>query len=276
MKQLLPVAMVLFLVTFAFAQLPTISQVVPESVVRIYVNENKDQAPDVYGSGVLISPTQVLTNWHVVKDRRKDRRKNNRAIQVRFADGSRRFAIVVRQDSIWDVALLSIHKTDMTPITVGSRPKTGEEITIQGLGPDYEYKPQTGILSDIEMYPESQPNNLDYVQILKVRARQGDSGGPLTDAQGNLVGLLYGASNFDQRPYTYGTLIDRIQKVFGAKMKPSRYAEADNDGNDYILRGKEQDGKKQQLRNDPMGTFRPPKTNYWAPNHRILQSTRNN
>jgi len=227
MKQLFMILAALSVTTPTFAQLPTVTQMVPESVVRIYVNENRDQIPDSYGSGVLISPTQILTNYHVVEDRRKDRRNNSRAVQVRFADGSRSYAVVISQNKLWDIALLGIHATKLTPITIGNRPKAGDKATIQGLGPDYEYKQQTGTVSDAKFHPEYHSDKTDYIEILEVRARGGDSGGPITDIHGNLGGLLHGASDQSEKPYTQGTTIDRIRKVFGSKMKPSRVAESD-------------------------------------------------
>ncbi len=227
MKRLFVILVALCVATPIFAQLPTVIQTVPESVVRIYVNENRDQTPDSYGSGVLISPTQILTNWHVVKDRRKDRQNNSRAVQVRLADSSRSYATVVAQDSLWDIALLRIYATKLTPITIGDRPKVGDKATIQGFGPDYEYKSQTGIVSSAKLHPKHHSDKTDYIEILEVRARGGDSGGPITDMHGNLGGLLHGASDQSEKPYTHGTTIDRIQKVFGSKMKPSRIAESD-------------------------------------------------
>lgn len=263
---------VLWIVATLFLVVPAVGQT-PEGCVRVYVNEDADQMPDAFGSGALISPTQVLTNWHVVKDRRRDRRNNDRAVEVRFPDGSRSFAAVVQQDETWDVALLQIHKVEHEPFPIGKRPDTGDEVTVQGFGWDYEYKPQTGLVSDTWMYPSNRINEADFFQVDKVRARQGDSGGPMTDPDGNLVGILYGASvATGDKSFTHGTTIDRIRKVFGSKFKPSREAvKNDNDGTDYILRGEKPDGQsKQQLRNDQVDSFRTPKAEDRPADNRIF------
>ena len=80
----------LLVASFLVATSAVAHPVCPAGVVRIYVYEDKDEFADSYGSGVVISSTQVLTNWHVVKDRRK-----SDPIKVRFSDGSRRAATVL-------------------------------------------------------------------------------------------------------------------------------------------------------------------------------------
>ena len=265
MKRLMVMAVILLLTATASAE-------TPEGAVRVYVNEDNDQMPDSFGSGALVSPTQVLTNWHVVKDRRRDRRNNNRAVEVRFPDGSRSFAAVIQQSETWDVALLQIHPVKFEPFPIGERPETDDTLTIQGFGWDYEFKPQTGKVSDTWMYPGNQQNNADFFEVLKVRARQGDSGGPVTDTHGNLVGILFGASTATgDDSYTHGTTIDRIRKVFGSKFKPSRVAVNKNDGTDYILRGEKPNGEsKQQLRDDQVDSVPKEEASDRSSDHRIL------
>jgi S1-C subfamily serine protease len=246
MKTSLTIAIALLLTVAVHAQ-------VPQGVVRVYIHSDEDQKPDWYGSGALISPTQILTNWHVVKKRRKDDLHNNRAIEIRFQDGSRRYAAVVEQNETWDTALLSIHRTKMEPFTIGQRPKVGETATIHGFGFDYEYKAQTGPVSDTFLFPKDHGGNPDFFQVLKVKARSGDSGGPVTDGNGALIGILYGAGEpTGDDAYTHGTTIDRIQKVFGSKMKPARTLPIN--GNDYILR----DVHVRQLQTDSREPFRSP------------------
>lgn len=184
----------------------------PSGAVRIYVYEDNDAFPDSYGSGAVISATQVLTNWHVVKDRRK-----NNPIKVRFPDGSRRAAIVVSSSEKWDIVILKIHSTQATPFKLGKRPQAGERVTIQGFGSDYEYIAAQGTVSNQFFFPaENDPG--DFFQVEGVVARQGDSGGPVTDHNGHLIGILF-ASDTDDK-FTLGVTIDRIQKVFGSKLPP--------------------------------------------------------
>lgn len=188
----------------------------PSGAVRIYVYEDKDAFPDSYGSGAMISSTQVLTNYHVIEDRRK-----NNSVQVRFSDGSRCAAIVVASNKKWDIVLLKIHSTRVTPFKLGKRPRGGQNVTIQGFGSDYEYLAVQGTVSNQFFFPdEGDPE--DFFQVEGAVARQGDSGGPVTDKNGRLVGILFGSHhNKDSgEKFTLGVTIDRIRKVFGSKLQP--------------------------------------------------------
>ncbi len=184
----------------------------PSGAVRIYVYEDKDAFPDSYGSGAVISPTQVLTNYHVVKDR-----QTSNPIKVRFSDGSRRAAIVVASSEKWDVVILKIHSTQAVPFKLGKRPRSGQKAIIHGFGFDYEYISAQGTVSNQFLSPtEDDPD--DFFQVGVAVARQGDSGGPVTDQNGHLIGILF-ASDPDEK-FTLGVTIDRIQKVFGSRLQP--------------------------------------------------------
>lgn len=242
----------------------------PEGAVRVYVYEDADEFPDSYGSGALISPTLLLTNWHVVKDRRQDPRNNNRAVQVRFNDGTRMFAAVLQQSQKWDVAILRIHPVKFTPFVIGPDAKPGEKVTPQGFGFDYEYVSGTGTLSSKRFYPrEGDPKTEgDFFMVEGYAVRRGDSGGPVTDASGRLVGIQYGSGQDEQ--ITMGTRISRIAKVFGDKFKPSRVSE--DLGTDYNLKGTNGEAK-QQLRNDKMDALPASEARVRTPHYRVLDGT---
>lgn len=200
----------------------------PEGTVRIYVYEDRDNDPDSYGSGAVISPTLVLTNYHVVKDRRNYGKENNKSVQVRFTDGSRSFASVLQQDENWDIALLRIWPTKLQPFAIGNRPEAGQTATIQGFGPDYEYVAGVGNVNEKFITHGASINHNDFFSVQGVAARQGDSGGPITDQDGKLIGILFGSYNETNNKYTQGITIDRIRQVFGLKFKPSRKAVPNN------------------------------------------------
>lgn len=184
----------------------------PSGTVRIYVYEDEDQFADSYGSGAVISPTQVLTNWHVVKDRRK-----SNPIKVRFSDGSRRAAIVVASNEKWDIVILKIHPTQAVPFKLGNRPLVGQKAIIHGFGGDYEYIAASGTVSN-QFFSPTGADVPDFFQLDGAVARQGDSGGPITNRNGHLIGILF-ASDADEK-FTLGVTIDRIRKVFGSKLQP--------------------------------------------------------
>jgi S1-C subfamily serine protease len=196
---------------------------VPENIVRIYTNADLDNAPDMWGSGVLVSPTQILTNHHVIVGRRNDPPNANTSVQIRFSNGDRTYARVVQQDKTWDMALLQIHPTSRTPVTVGNSPRCGQYITLNGFGYDYEFKSMRGQVSPIRLFPKDHPNEPDVMYIGGRRSRFGDSGGPVLDEDGVLVGILFATNSnpFDIYPRTLIIPIHRIRIVFGDNFKPT-------------------------------------------------------
>ncbi len=205
----------------------------PTGMVRVYIHENEDQFPDSFGSGALVSPTQVLTNWHVVRGRRIDPVGNRRSVEIRFADGTRGYANVIKQDKTWDVALLKVHPVGFTPFTIGNSPEAGDKIATNGFGFDYEYKKGLGKRSQGRYYPDGGNPRIDgdFFQLVGFAARQGDSGGPVTDKDGRLVGLLYGSSA--EAKLTMCVNIKRIRQVLGPLFQP-----AITNHNDYNLRSR--------------------------------------
>jgi len=222
----------LLVVTPALAQHePKIHQ----SVVRIYIHTDGDRYPDAFGSGFIVSPTQILTNWHVVARRRQDEIGNDRSIQVRFADGSRSFAAVIHQDEIWDVALLKIHPTKLKPIPFGSDPQPTQTYTTHGFGFDYEYRAREGIMTKTRYVPtqEQAGESPDLFLLEGHAAWRGSSGGPVTGKDGRIVGILHRSNAVLNT--TLATNVSRIKIVLGDKLK---LGSSDPKSPPYILRSK--------------------------------------
>jgi S1-C subfamily serine protease len=263
---LLVVAISAFYTTSASAgEVPDI----PSWAVRIYVNaDHDDDKPDYYGSGTIISPDLVITNYHVVEERRQDPSRNSTAVQVRFRDGSRSWAAILKVNKSWDVALLRIHRTKLKPINIGNRPKAGDTLKIHGFGFDYEYRTGAGTVYSEFMYPKGFSLSKDFFEITNMKARQGDSGGAVTDANGNLAGMLWGAGKYNDEDivFTNAVSIDRIRKVCG-DLFPQTATPIQN----YILKDESHGEVDRQLRVDPMGELRAPQTREGASYNRIQQ-----
>ena len=155
------------------------------AVCRIMVPE-KDGIS--FGSGTLVAVQDkyglVVTNWHVVQN-------STQAVNVVFPNGFRSGARVLKTDRDWDLAALLIWRPDSSPVSIAMQPpKQGDVLTIAGYGPG-QYRTATGRVTQYV----SPGSNMPFEMVeLSAQARQGDSGGPIFNQQGELAGVLFGAS----------------------------------------------------------------------------------
>jgi len=157
------------------------------AVVRVAAIENGGTS---YGSGTLVGLSEkhglVLTNWHVIRDATGQ-------ISVRFPDGFRSAATVLKTDEDWDLAALLIWRPKTTPAVMIAEkpPEDGETLTIAGFGSG-AYREASGKLVQFCSPGEGHP-----FEILEVNvpARNGDSGGPILNKKGQLAGVLFGTAD---------------------------------------------------------------------------------
>lgn len=175
----------------------------PEWCVRVFVNDKDDRRgeaffPESIGSGTLVSSTLVVTNWHVVRDR-----KSKTDVQVMFPDWTvAEDAEVIAQDRMWDLAIIRIRTTTKKPIEWGEDPKVdrdGKPETVAHIH-GYGYGVyatgsglcRSGPAPDEKFFGTEEAD--DLIVIRGVGARRGDSGGGVTDKDGKYIGTL-NASN---------------------------------------------------------------------------------
>lgn len=183
-KLILPIIVFFFLVNLTFAVAP------PDFCVRVFVLERKEKS---IGSGILISENQVLTNWHVVRDR-----KNDNAVEIQFTDWTAVDGKVIKIHKMWDLALIEIEKTNRKPAVFGEPAKVDEIARIHGYGYGVPGS-SCGVVFSVEK----------GVLVVKwTAARFGDSGGCIVNLQGEVVGILFG----QLMEHTYGTDVIQIQK----------------------------------------------------------------
>jgi S1-C subfamily serine protease len=164
----------------------TVTSAAPHpSVARIIV-PNRDGMS--FGSGTLVDLREkhglVLTNFHVV-DGASDE------ITVRFPDGFVTGARLLKVDKVWDLAALAIWRPNCRAVPLAKiPPRPGDWLAIAGYGSGtYRF-----ISGRCTQYFAPKPNfPLELVEV-SVAARQGDSGGPIFNQQGELAGVLFGAS----------------------------------------------------------------------------------
>lgn len=166
----------------------------------------------ISGSGVLVesghSGGMVLTNWHVVRTHRN-------GLTVSWPDGSSSAGRVIAYDEAWDLAAVAVDRPSAKPVAISATaPRLGDQITIAGYGPDGTYLEQTGAVT--EYLSPTRAHARQFVEI-RATARQGDSGGPMFSADGELSGVLFGAS----KGRTVGSCSTRL-RAFLAETKSGK------------------------------------------------------
>ncbi len=134
-----------------------------------------------HGSGFFITPTLLLTNYHVVGE--------SREAPIEFRDGRRVIASVLRRDARRDVALLQLQEGEGKPLPVRTEPLAVTEEVLAVGAPLVESLSGTvtrGIVSNFILNQEGLP-----VIQADVDIQGGNSGGALIDANGNAVGISY-------------------------------------------------------------------------------------
>lgn len=197
-KVLASLVVLLSLVTTVVAEAP------PEFCVRVFVEDTEGHS---MGSGTLVAPHLIVTNEHVVRDR-----KAGGSVKVLFPNWDVVNGKVVKTDKRWDIAVILISPVDIEPVVFAKQWQAGELLTIYGYGMGY---PASATGRYFAEYSPDANSPAQWIEIKGVRARQGDSGGPILNASGEYVGTLFGSvTNF-----TVGTRVDRVKKILGTLLQ---------------------------------------------------------
>ncbi len=172
--------------SFIHSSQQTISRTPHPAVVRIISLEKSGTS---YGSGSLVARQGsygiVVTNWHVVRD-------VDGEILVTFPGGFRSTAKILKTDKTWDLAALLVWSPDkvkVIPIS-STLPRPGDPLAIAGYGSG-SFRAVAGTCKQYVAPGANLPSEM--IQLSAV-ARQGDSGGPILNEEGELAGVLFGAS----------------------------------------------------------------------------------
>jgi len=164
----------------------------PDWCVRIFVDHKGDRIPEWMGSGALVADDLIVTNWHVISDRKR----LGSPVTVMFNDWTfAKDVKVIASSKQWDLALLSIKTTDRKPVEFATDPPEGITGRIHGYGFG-SYETGTGrvggyiIRDDLGTKDKTNNEHDDIRSLHGIGARQGDSGGAVTDDNGKLIGVL--------------------------------------------------------------------------------------
>lgn len=142
------------------------------------------------GSGFAVSPNRVVTNAHVVA--------GTEEVSVETDEGTRS-ATVVYYDPGTDVAVLAVPGLEAEPLRLSAEDvEAGDDAIALGYPLDGPYTASpTRIRERITLRgPDIYDTNTVQRDVFTVRGqvRSGNSGGPLVDPQGEVVGVVFGAS----------------------------------------------------------------------------------
>jgi len=134
-----------------------------------------------HGSGFFITPSLIMTNFHVVKQAE--------FVRIILLTGRKILGEVIRRHPDRDVALIQVEKGGHLPIPIRTDPvKITEDVYAIGspLRKGYSGTVSKGIISKYH----TNKRGLEDIQA-DVDIHGGNSGGVLVDGQGNTVGVSY-------------------------------------------------------------------------------------
>lgn len=177
------------------------------AVVRIYCQDAAHSRS--IGSGVLIRwghRIVVLTARHVVQDAKQ--------IIIELPTKRIHRARVLKADPVWDCAVLELidKPVGVEPVDVEfgqtAMQQPGNRLESCGYGPDGKLACNSGLFLGYRRSTEAKNGPDDWME-LSGHARSGDSGGPIFNAQGHVVGVLWGTDG----ERVVGVQIGRIHKL---------------------------------------------------------------
>lgn len=163
------------------------ARVVP-SVVTIKVDAGAEGAGT--GSGFVIDNRgHILTNNHVVAAG-----ANNGVIEVVLSNGETEDARIVGRDVSYDLAVLKIERTDLTPLQLGPSDSVlvGDPVIAVGAPLGLEQTVTSGIVSALNRpVAPGAGDETSFINAIQTDAaiNPGNSGGPLLDLSGKVIGV---------------------------------------------------------------------------------------
>lgn len=137
------------------------------------------------GSGFVITADgYIVTNYHVVK--------GASSVEATMYDGTSYEAKVIGGDKDYDIAVIKVEATGLTPVVLGNSEalEVGETIAAIGnpLG-DLTFSMSAGIVSSVGRTINVDGTPFNMIQI-DASINPGNSGGPLVNAAGEVVGIV--------------------------------------------------------------------------------------
>ncbi|MEJ5928752.1 MarP family serine protease [Corynebacterium sp. H128] len=162
------------------------------------------------GSGFVVSDDYVLTNAHVVA--------GTESVELDTVLGVREATVVLYDPGV-DVAVLHAPGLGLEPLQWASEPaETGADAVVMGYPGSGPFTATSARIRDRitingpDIYAGSRLDREAYT--LRGSVRQGNSGGPLTTADGELLGMIFGAAA-DTTDTGYALTKEEIMQTIG-------------------------------------------------------------
>jgi putative serine protease PepD len=115
-------------------------------------------------------------------------------IEVVLSNGDTEKATIVGRDASYDLAVLKIGRTDLTPLTLGPSDKVvvGDQVIAVGAPLGLDQTVTTGIVSALNRpVTPGEGDEASYINAIQTDAaiNPGNSGGPLLDLNGKVIGV---------------------------------------------------------------------------------------
>jgi putative serine protease PepD len=156
------------------------------SVVTIKVDGGSEGSAT--GSGFVIDRKgHILTNNHVVS-------AASGQIDVVLSNGDTEKATIVGKDASYDLAVIRIGRTDLTPLTLGRSDQVvvGDQVIAVGAPLGLDQTVTTGIVSALNRpVTPGEGTETSFINAIQTDAaiNPGNSGGPLLDMSGQVIGV---------------------------------------------------------------------------------------
>ncbi|AZA12286.1 MarP family serine protease [Corynebacterium gerontici] len=179
------------------------------SVIHV-LGESQSCARRLMGSGFAVDDQHVITNAHVVA--------GTQTVSLDTVLGLKEAQVVYYNPEL-DIAVLSTQSLDVPPLQWAPQPAhTGDDAIVLGFPQSGPYTASPARINDRitisgpNIYADGRVEREAYT--VRGNIRQGNSGGPLVNANGDVLGVVFGAS-VDSSDIGYALTAQQVQDAIG-------------------------------------------------------------
>jgi putative serine protease PepD len=168
----------------------SIANIVAQALPSVVTIKVRGGGGDATGSGFVIDDKgHLLTNNHVISGAGA-----SGEIDVVLSNGDVEPATIVGRDASYDLAVLRLDRTDLTPLVLGRSDQVvvGDQVIAVGAPLGLDQTVTSGIVSALNRpVTPGAGDDASYINAIQTDAaiNPGNSGGPLLDMEGKVIGI---------------------------------------------------------------------------------------